>query len=275
MPLPSEKLSINQFTTRDQWNLSEAIEGYARHGIHGITVLHEKLREVGADKAARQIRDAGLEVSGYCVGGLLANVDPAAGAARLEDNRRLLDEAATIGAPCLVMIGGGLDEGDRDLPAARARVLERIAELVPHARNSGVVIALEPLNPVVCATRSVLSTMRQANDWCDELDAPDAVGIAVDTYNVWWDPELEAQIERAAGRIAAFHVADWLADMQDIRFDRGMPGDGVIDIPRLRGLVEAAGYQGLTEVEILSTRWWLRDPDEVVRTVVERSRTCV
>jgi sugar phosphate isomerase/epimerase len=273
--LAAEKLSINQVTTRDRWTLAQAIEGYARHGVQGITVWYDKLREIGADAAARRIRDSGLAVSGYCVGGILASADVAEGRTRLDENRRMIDEAAAIGSPCVVIIGGGLDQGDRDLPGARVRALERIAELVPHARGAGVVLALEPLHPMVCATRSVLTTLRQANDWCEALAADDAVGIAVDTYNVWWDPEVDAQIERAAGRIAAFHVADWLVDTRDLRFDRGMPGDGVIDIPRLRSQVEAAGYQGQAEVEILSTSWWQRDPDEVVRLVVERSRTSI
>ncbi len=271
MALQPERLSINQVTTRDRWSLAEAIEGYARHGVAGITVWFDKLREIGADDAARRIRDAGLAVSGYCVGGLLATADPAASRARVDENRAMIDEAATIGAPCLVLIGGGLDEGDRDVAGARARVLERVAELIPHARGAGVTLALEPLHPMVCATRSVLSTLRQANDWCDALDAPDAVGIAVDTYNVWWDPDLEAQIERARGRIAAFHVADWLADTRSLRTDRGMPGDGVIDLARLRAVVERAGYTGMAEVEILSERWWAEDPEHVVALVVERA----
>ncbi len=271
MALEPDRLSINQVTTRDRWTLAEAIEGYARHGIAGITVWFDKLREIGADEAARRIRDAGLAVSGYCVGGLLASIDPAEGRARLDENRRMIDEAATIGAPCMVLIGGGLDEGDRDVAGARARVLERVAELVPHARDAGVTLALEPLHPMVCAMRSVLCTMRQANDWCDALDAPDAVGIAVDTYNVWWDPELEAQIGRARGRIAAFHVADWLADTRSLRTDRGMPGDGVVDLARIRAMVEGAGYSGMAEVEILSDRWWAEDPEQVVRTVVDRA----
>ncbi len=271
MNLDPTRLSINQVTTRDQWSLAEAVDGYARHGIHGITVWYDKLREIGTQEAARRIRDAGLSVSGYCVGGLLTPADPREGQHRLDDNRRMLDEAAAIGAPNLVVIGGGLDPGDRDLAGARARVLERVAELVPHARDVGVTLALEPLHPMVCAFRSVLSTLAQANDWCDALDAGAAVGIAVDTYNVWWDPEVGAQIERAAGRIAAFHVADWLMDTSDLRFDRGMPGDGVVDIPGLRALVEATGYTGHAEVEILSTRWWQRDADEVVRLVIERA----
>ena len=265
-------LSINQLTTRDQWSLPEAVDGYARAGVGAMAVWWEKLREAGAEHAGRVIRDAGMAVTGYCAGGMLTARDDARWRQRLDDNRRMVDEAVAIGSSCLVALGGGLDPGDRDLESARQRALDGFAELLPYVREAGIVLALEPLHPMVCATRSVLCTMRQANEWCDALGGGPEVGIAVDTYNVWWDPELESQIERAAGRIAAYHVSDWLADTRDLRFDRGMPGDGVIDLRRFAECVAAAGYRGRHEVEILSGRWWREAPETVVATVIERFR---
>lgn len=269
------RLSINQLTTRDRWSLPEAVDGYARAGVGAMAVWWEKLREIGAERAARVIRDAGMAVSGYCVGGMMTARDPADRRRRLDDNRRMVDEAAAIGSSCLVAIGGGLDAGDRDLDTARRRALDGFAELLPRVRDAGIVLALEPLHPMLCATRSVLCTLRQANDWCDALGGGPEVGIAVDTYNVWWDPELDSGIERAAGRIAAYHVSDWLPDTRDLRFDRGMPGDGVIDLRRFAERITAAGYRGYHEVEILSSRWWREDPDTVVATVVERFRSAM
>lgn len=269
------RLSINQITTRDRWSLPEAADGYARAGVGAMAVWWDKLREVGVERAARVIRDAGMAVSGYCVGGMMTSRDGADWRRKLDDNRRMVDEAAAIGASCLVAIGGGLDAGDRDLESARRRALDGFAELLPRVRDAGIVLALEPLHPMVCATRSVLCTLRQANDWCDALGGGPEVGIAVDTYNVWWDPELDSQLERAAGRIAAYHVSDWLPDTRDLRLDRGMPGDGVIDLRRFAGRVAAAGYRGHHEVEILSSRWWREDPDAVVATVVERFRSAM
>ena len=266
-------LSINQLTTRDQWSLPEAADGYARAGVGAMAVWWEKLREIGAARAARVIRDAGLAVTGYCAGGLLTARDPAERRRRLDDNRRMVDEAVAIGSSCLVALGGGLDPDDRDIDGARRRALDGFAELLPYVRDAGIVLALEPLHPMVCATRSVLCTLRQANDWCDALGGGPEIGIALDTYNVWWDPELESQIERAAGRIAAYHVSDWLPDTRDLRFDRGMPGDGVIDFRRFAERVTAAGYRGRHEVEILSSRWWREDPETVVATVLERFRS--
>ena len=268
-----DRLSINQLTTRDQWSLPEAVDGYASAGVGAMAVWWEKLREVGAERAGRVVRDAGMAVTGYCAGGMLTARDDARWRRRLDDNRRMVDEAVAVGSSCLVALGGGLDPGDRDLAGARQRALDGFAELLPYVREAGIVLALEPLHPMVCATRSVLCTMRQANDWCDALGGGPEVGIAVDTYNVWWDPELESQIARAAGRIAAYHVSDWLADTRDLRFDRGMPGDGVIDLRRFAERVAAAGYRGRHEVEILSGRWWREAPETVVATVIERFRS--
>jgi sugar phosphate isomerase/epimerase len=269
-------LSINHVTVLQQWSLPELIDGLVGHGVPGISVWRDKLHEVGVDDAARRIRDSGLAVSGLCSAGLITSPSPAEAAAGADDVRRALDEAAALGACCLVFVAGGIDARDKDLRGARARALDRLADLVPHARAVGVPSGLEPLHPMICARRSVLSTVGLANDWCDALDAGDAVGIVVDTYAVWWDPDLERQIKRAGRRICALHVNDWLEDTQDLRLDRGMMGDGVIDIPAIRRMVEEAGYAGQREVEVFSARhWWTRDPDEVIRIVKERYQTAV
>ncbi len=269
-------LSINQVTVLPQWSLAECIEGLARHEVRGISVWREKLHETGVAEAARLIEDHGLSVSGLCFAGMITSVDEAEAARALDEVRRAIDEAAAIKARCLVFLAGGVDPRARDLAATRARALERVASLIPHARQAGVKIGLEALHPMLCGHRSVLSTLGIVNDWCDALDADDVIGIAIDTYAVWWDPDLEAQIARAGRRICAFHVNDWLADTQDLRLDRGMMGDGVIDIPAIRRMIQAAGYEGQFEVEIFSERnWWKRDPDEVVRVVKERFQTAV
>lgn len=268
-----QRLSVNQLTTRDQWSLVEAVDGYRRAGVGAMAVWWEKLREVGVERAAKKLRDAGMQISGYCVGGEMSSADPQRWQAQFDNSRRMVDEAVAIGASCLVAIGGGLDKDDRDIEGARQRSLDGFARLLPHIRDSGVVLALEPLHPMVCATRSVMCSMAQANDWCDALGGGAEVGIAVDTYNVWWDPDLQGQLQRAAGRIVAYHVSDWLADTRDLRFDRGMPGDGVIDLKRFASLIEKTGYNGFHEVEILSSRWWTEDADAVVATVKERFAT--
>jgi sugar phosphate isomerase/epimerase len=270
------RLSVNQICVLPQWTLAQAIDGLARHGVPAISVWREKLHEIGVAEAKKRIDGAGLAVSGLCFGGLISSADPAEAAAALDDVRRAIDETAAIGAACLVFLAGGVDGRAKDLAATRARVRDGLAQLADHARGAGVVVAIEPLHPMACANRSVLTDLRLANDWCDALAAEDVFGIALDTYATWWDPQLAGEIARAGKRIRAFHVNDWLVDTCDLRLDRGMPGDGVIDIPAIRRMVEAAGYKGHVEVEIMSARnWWKRDPDEVVRTIKERFATAV
>ncbi len=265
-------LSLNTVTVRDQWSLAQCIDGCARHGIPAIAPWRDVLHAMGVAEAARAIRAAGLSVSGLCRGGMFPAADAAGRAAAIEDNRRAIDEAHQLGAACLVMVCGGLPEGSRDLPGSRAMVHDGLAAILPDAVAAGVTLALEPLHPMTCADRSVLSTLGQALDLCDEFGA--GVGVAVDVYHVWWDPALETQIARAGDRIAAFHVCDWLRPTTDLVFDRGMPGDGAIDIPAIRSMVEAAGYRGAVECEILSRRWWSEDPDAVLDLVVQRHAGC-
>ncbi len=268
-----KRLAINQATTRTQWSLRQAIEGYARHGVKGIAVWRDKLAECGVAEAAGMLNDHAMTVTGLCRGGMFPAADGPGIQAALDDNRRAIDDAAAIGAQCLVLVVGGLPKISRDIAGARAMVRDGIAAILPHARGANMPLAIEPLHPMYAADRACVNTMAQANDLCDELG--DGLGIAVDVYHLWWDPDLEKQIARAGKkRILGFHICDWLVPTRDMLLDRGMMGDGVIDIARIRGWVEDAGYDGYHEVEIFSQEnWWKRDPDEVVGTCIERHRT--
>jgi sugar phosphate isomerase/epimerase len=270
-----KRLSFNQVTTLPQWSLKEAIEGLARADVRAISVWRDKMHEAGVAESARMLAGEGMAVSGLCFAGLIASPDEAEAKKAIDEVRRAIEEAATIKAQCLVFVAGGVDPRDKNVKATRQRVLDRLPLLANDARKAGVKIALEPLHPMTCATRSVISNVKIANDFCDALK-DDVFGIAVDTYVVWWDPEIEKEIARAGKRICAFHVNDWLVQTEDVRLDRGMMGDGVIDIAWLRGLVDKAGYDGLIEVEIFSQKnWWKKDPNEVVRVVKERFESVV
>ncbi|MBU8537283.1 sugar phosphate isomerase/epimerase family protein [Falsiroseomonas tokyonensis] len=267
------EMSLNTVTVREKWGLADCIEGCARHGIPAISPWRDVLQAMGVERAAKQIRDASLAVSGLCRGGMFPAADAAGRAAAIEDNLRAIEEAHTIGAACLVMVCGGLPPGSKDLPGARAMVRDGLAAIMPAARAAGVTIALEPLHPMTCADRSVLSTLGQALDLCDEFG--EGMGVALDVYHVWWDPQLEAQVARAGSRIAAFHVCDWKVPTLDTVFDRGIPGEGCIDIPAIRRMVEAQGYDSFAEVEILSKHWWQQDPDQVLPLLKERHASAV
>ncbi len=269
-----ELLSLNTATVRERWNLEQIIEGCARHGIRAISPWRDQVATIGLAKAAQLVRTHGLRLSGYCRGGMFPAADEAGRLRAREDNRRALDEALTLGAECLVLVVGGLPQGSKDIAGARLQVEEGIAWLLEQSRVAGMKLAIEPLHPMYAADRACVNTLAQANDMCERLG--EGVGVAVDVYHVWWDPALEAEIARAgrAGRILAHHVCDWLVPTTDLLLDRGMMGDGVIDLPRIRGWVEAGGFKGCVEVEIFSAaNWWKRDPDDVLAVVKERYRT--
>ena len=267
-------LSINTATVRALWSLSEIINGCARHDIGMISPWRDQVAATGLKESAQRIRDAGLSLSGYCRGGMFPAPDRASRRAALDDNKRAVDEALTLGAPCLVLVVGGLpkdDEGrvvSKDLAGAREMVRDGIGELREYARPAGMPLAIEPLHPMYAADRACVNTLAHANDLCDELG--EGVGIAVDVYHLWWDPQLQREIERAgghSGRLLAYHISDWLVPTTDLLLDRGMMGDGVIDLPKIRSWMDAAGYRGPHEVEIFSAgNWWKRDPDDVLRT---------
>lgn len=278
-------LSINTATVRAQWKLDRIIEECARRGIGAISPWRDQVAEAGLDTVARLLRDNGMSLSGYCRGGMFPATTREGRQNALDDNRRAVDEARALNAACLVLVVGGLPGGlqgkpeHKDIAAARNDVRDGIAATLEYARSVGMPLAIEPLHPMYAADRACVNTMAQALDLCDLLDPgrSGALGVALDVYHVWWDPELQAQIQRAGReRLLAFHVCDWLLPTRDLLNDRGMMGDGVIDIPRIRGWVEDAGFAGYSEVEIFSAQdWWKRDGGEVLDTCIQRHRSAV
>ena len=272
------RLSINQATTREQHSLADAITAYAQAGVTGISIWRDKLAECGLDQAAAMLRDHGLRVSGLCRAGQFPCANATERQARIDDSLAAVDEAAALGAECLIVVAGGLPDGSKDLPGARQMIRDGLGAILPHARAAGVPVAIEPLHPMYAADRCAINSLSQALDLCDELGSVNCggIGVAVDVYHLWWDPELEAQIARAGDRVLAYHVCDWLVPTTDLLLDRGMMGDGVIDIPMISNWVEGTGYDGLIEVEIFSAEnWWKRPGDEVIQTCRERMVTAV
>src|SRR5215212_3247802 len=277
-------LSINTATIRKQGDLLSIVQACARQDIRAISPWRDQVASVGLARAVSAVRDAGLELSGYCRGGMFT-ADGAHIPEARDDNRRAVDEAKALGAPCLVLVVGGLPQFSRpgstsskDLVAAQRMVEDELGELLNYTREVGMPLALEPLHPMYAADRACLNTLRQALDVCDRLDPARSgmLGIALDLYHVWWDYELPAQIVRIGReRLLAFHVCDWLVPTKDLLNDRGMMGDGVIQIPHLRAIVEAQGFAGYVEVEIFSDKWWSRPMDEVLATCIARFKSSV
>ncbi len=266
------RLSLNQITT-ERASLGETVNACARHGVPYVAVWRHKLAEVGLDRAARLVRDAGVRVSSVCRGGMFPAPTPAERAARLEDNRRAVDEAAALGAEVLVLVCGPAP--DRDIAAARRMVADGIAALAPYAGERGVRLGIEPLHPAFAAERSCITTLREARCLAERFD-PATVGILADVYHIWWDPEVCDEIGRAAGRLVGFHVSDWLVPVRDILMNRGMMGDGVIELRRIREAVERAGYgEGPIEVEIMNEAVWNTPLDTLVPFIKKRYLECV
>ncbi|WUI03590.1 sugar phosphate isomerase/epimerase [Spirillospora sp. NBC_00431] len=259
------RLAINQITVKG-WSFEETVRGLARHGIGWLGAWVGPVEEYGPDRAAALLRAHGVRVSSMCRAGFFTGKNPDGGGLDHDANRRAVDLTAAIGGDVLYLVSGGVRD-DLDLARSRAAVVEGIAELVPYAAAAGVRLAVEPLHPMMCAERSVTVTLGQALDVVEEFE-PAHVGLAVDTYNVWWDPGLDASLARAGDRIIGYQVCDWLVPQPHPTFGRGIPGDGAIDIPAITRAVDAAGFGGPIEVEIFNEKVWAADPDDVLAAVV-------
>jgi sugar phosphate isomerase/epimerase len=273
-PLRLERCSINTATLGHRSPIGTVVDNVARAGFGAIAPWRRDIEGQNVVAVARRIREAGLALSGYCRSTYFPAASRSKFLEKVEDNRRALDDAATLGAPCFVLVVGSLSAGARDLHGARAQVADGIAALLDHARDVGVTLAIEPLHPMYAGDRSCIASLAEALHLCDALDpqADGGIGVAIDVYHVWWDWRLAEDI-RSAGqrrRIAAFHACDWLVPTNDLLLDRGMMGDGVIDIAMIRSQVESAGYRGFVEVEIFSRNWWAIPEADVLAVCADR-----
>lgn len=267
-------LSINLATVRPQYTVGQAVDACLAQGISAIAPWRDQIQAIGVKEAASIVRSNKLRVTGLCRGGMFPAADKSGLAAAIDDNKRAIDEAVAIHADCLVLVVGGLPKGSRDLPSAREMVADGLAAILPYAREMRMPLAIEPLHPMYAADRACINTLEQALDVCDLLG--EGIGVAIDVYHVWWDPKLFKQIARAGagGRILAHHICDWLVPTRDLLLDRGMMGDGIIDLKSIRAAIENAGYRGPQEVEIFSSEnWWKRPGEEVLSTCAERFLT--
>ncbi|GAB7108543.1 sugar phosphate isomerase/epimerase [Streptomyces phaeofaciens JCM 4814] len=265
------RFSINQMTVK-QLAMPELVDACLELGVPGVGLWREPVRTYGLEATAKLIRDAGLTVTTLCRGGFFTAIDAAERAKALDDNRRAVEEAATLGTEVLVLVSGGLPTGSKDLHGARERIADALAELGPYAEQHGVRLAIEPLHPMYASDRCVVSTLTQALDLAERFPAHQ-VGVTVDTYHIWWDDRAPAQIARAgaSGRIHTFQLADWTTPLPEgVLNGRGQIGDGAIDMREWQGYVEAAGYTGAIEVELFNDALWARDGREVLAETAER-----
>jgi sugar phosphate isomerase/epimerase len=263
-PIKRDRMSFNQITL-DPWTLEQSVRACEQLGIPYIAAWRHKLGN--AEEAGKLIRSAGLGVSSLCRGGWFAAPTAAERQAKMDDNRRAIDECVAIGSPLLVMVCGPANGQSMD--DTRALVTESIAELAPYAADAGVALGIEPLHPMFAADRSVVVTLGQANDIAAHIAQPN-VGVVIDAFHVWWDPAVYTEIARAGKTILGYHVSDWAVPLPGILMGRSIMGDGVIELRRLRQAVEAAGWHGPIEVEIFNDDVWKRADDGVLELICER-----
>jgi len=272
-PAPADlsKLCVHTITTKP-WTIEQSVPAYAKAGVKGITVWRQAIEGRNLGQVRSLIKDHGLEVVSLCRGGFFPARDATARQAAIDDNKKAVDEAAAIGAPHIVLVcGAALGQ---PLSESRKQIADGIAAVLPYAQKAGIKLAIEPLHPMYADNRSAVNTLKQANDLCDIFRSPD-VGVAADVYHLWWDPDLESEIARCgrSGYLMAFHICDWRTPTLDLLNDRGLMGEGCIDIRGIRGWVEAAGFRGFNEVEIFSERLWAMDQNEFLQTLINAYRT--
>lgn len=248
--------------------MPEAVEQYAAAGVKGISVWQNAIEGIGPHKAGELIRNAGLEIVSYVRGGFFPNTSSAGRAKAIDHNRKLLEEAAALGAPLIVLVCGA--SPDQSLEVSRQQIREGIETILPLAEKLNVKLGIEPLHPMYAADRSAINTLGQANDMAEAIQSKH-VGVAVDVYHLWWDPNLEQEIARcgANGNLFAYHVCDWKVNTLDMLNDRGLMGEGCIDLKKIRGWVEATGFNGFCEVEIFSDIHWAKDQNVFLKEITE------
>ncbi len=263
------KLCLHTITTKP-WSLRECAVNYAKAGIGGITVWRDaaQAHPDGFKAAGELCRNEGLEIVSYVRGGFFPGKDAAARQAAIDDNRKIIEEAAALGAPLIVLVCGALP--GQSLEVSRQQIAEGLAAILPDAEAAGVRLGIEPLHPMYADCRSAVNTMKQATDMALALRSPN-IGVTVDVFHIWWDDQVEAEILRCGRekKLFSFHICDWMNQPVDMLNDRGLMGEGVIDVPHLRGVVEATGFRGFNEVEIFSNRWWATDQHRFVESIKE------
>jgi len=266
------RLAIHTMTNKP-WSLRQCIDGYSRAGIRGISVWRNVLEPIGARQAGKMLRDAGMDVVALVRGGFFPAFEQSRRQAAIDDNRRAIDDAADIGAKMVVLVCGAVP--GMPLSEARKQIHDGIATVLPHAEARKVRLAIEPLHPMYAADRSAINRMAEARQICESLRSP-WLGIACDVYHVWWDPELQTEIELAGKQktLFAFHICDWRVETRDLLNDRGLMGEGCIPLRQIRGWVEAAGFSGYNEVEIFSTQKWAMDQAEYVEQIKRAYLEC-
>ena len=261
------QLCIHTITTRP-WSIEEAAKNYSAEGVKGITVWRDAMANRDIKQTGQLLRDHGLEIVSLCRGGFFPNKEKEKRKLAIEDNLKAIEEASELGTQLIVLVCGA--DPAQSLEDSRKQIEEGIQTILPQAKAAGVKLAIEPLHPMYADTRSAINTLAQANDMAEQINSP-YVGVAVDVYHLWWDPNLEQEIKRCGDndQLLAFHICDWNSPTVDILLDRGLMGDGCIPVNKIRSWVEATGFDGFFEVEIFSNKYWQQDQSQFLKKIIK------
>jgi sugar phosphate isomerase/epimerase len=261
------RLCVHTITTKP-WTIEQAAKNFSAAGIGGITVWRDALNGRDIKQTGQMLRDSNLDIVSLCRGGFFPHSSVAGRQEAIDDNRKAIDEAQALGAPLIVLVCGAVP--GQSLTESRKQISDGIAAVLPYAEAAGVKLAIEPLHPMYADSRSAINTLGQANDMAEELNSP-WLGIAVDVYHLWWDPNLEQEIKRCGqnNNLSAFHICDWKSPSLDMLNDRGLMGEGCINIKEIRGWVEESGFNGFIEVEIFSNLYWNEDQSAFLKKITE------
>ena len=259
------KLCVHTLTTKP-WNLRECVENYSAAGIHGITIWRNVLEDQNLRDAKSMLEDFGMKVVSVARGGFFPSVEKDKRKAAIDDNLFCIEQAEAIGAPVIVLVCGA--DGRQSLEKSREQIKDGIIKILPEAKAAGVKLAIEPLHPMYAGDRSAINTLAQANDMAEEINS-EFVGVAVDVYHLWWDNNLQKEIKRCGknGNLFAFHICDWNVPTVDFLNDRGLMGDGCINVKEIRGWAEETGFSGYNEVEIFSNKYWATNQNEYLEKI--------
>jgi sugar phosphate isomerase/epimerase len=260
------KLCVHTITTKP-WNINDAAKNYAASGVKGITVWRDAFTGRNIRQTGQMLREHDLSIVSLCRGGFFPSVDSEKRKLAIDDNRKAIEEAFELGTKLIVLVCGA--DPAQSLEDSRKQIQDGIAELIPEASAAGIQLAIEPLHPMYADARSAINTLSQANDMIEALNSP-WVGVAVDVYHLWWDPNLEKEIERCGKNKAllAFHICDWKTPTTDFLNDRGLMGEGCIPTRKIMTWVENTGFKGFHEVEIFSTKYWKMDQSEFLKQII-------
>jgi len=271
-PALSGRLSINEFMLPDS-TFEDDLETCRRAGASGMGIWEEKLGSGRDQELAELFAESGMRatVSVSAAPSILPLTffgGPSDPAERIELLITSIKRFEPFGPSQFLTITGVADS--MDASEQRQIVIDGYRRAGEAAAEIGALIGIEPMRNR--PNDSLVATVAEAADLVAEIDT-EGVGIVYDIWHHWDSPTLLEDIKSYVSLFTAVQLGDW-PDRPNPGFDRAIPGEGVIQLDRIFGALESAGYSGWYDLELVA------DPlaeDSLLRLdrdeMLERSRT--